>query len=140
MTDLRQIPHPWIDSSRTPVYVLAFPRVLTDAELDACCIARERWAQKASFPVSWVVDLSDIETITAKQRRTMGEHLARFEPHDLRHNRGSAIVVPNAFLRGIVTAVFWIRQPRFPHQSFATRAEALRWATARHETSLAAGA
>jgi hypothetical protein len=115
------------------VYVLTFPELLADADLEACCIARERWAAKAAFPVSWVVDLSRVQTVTAKQRKMMSDHLARFEPHDLAYNRGSAIVVPNAFLRGIVTAVFWLRPPRFPHESFATRDEAIRWASAKHD-------
>lgn len=135
MADQKQIPHPWIDSLRAPVYVLAFPEVLTDAELEACCSARERWAKQARFPVSWVVDLSNIRSITAKQRKTMSDHLARFEYHDLAYNRGSAIVVPNAFLRGIVTAVFWLKPPRFPNQSFSTRDEALRWASSKHDLS-----
>lgn len=133
MVDHKQIPHPWIDSLRTPVYVLTFPAQLSDAELEACCAARERWAAVAKFPVSWVVDLSRVQSVTAKQRKTMSDHLARFEPHDLAHNRGSAIVVPNAFLRGIVTAVFWLRPPRFPHESFATREAALAWASSRHD-------
>ena len=132
MTEHRKIDHPWIDSSRTPVYILRFPEVITDADLEACCIARERWAAKARFPVSWVSDLSNVRSVSAKQRKTMAEHLARFEPHDLAHNLGSAIVVPNAFLRGVVTAVFWLRPPKFPHQSFATPEEALRWAQSRH--------
>jgi hypothetical protein len=136
MTEDRRIHHPWIDSSRTPVYVLTFPEVVTDADLEACCAARERWAARARFPVTWVVDLTRIRTLTAKQRKTMAEHLGRFEPHDLAHNLGSAIVVPNAFLRGIVTAVFWLRAPKFPHQSFATPQEAIWWATSRHGASM----
>lgn len=138
MKDRPAISHAWIDSSRAPVYVLTFPETISDADLESCCEARERWAKQARFPVSWVVDLSRLDGVTAKQRRMMGDHLARFEPHDLAHNRGSAIVVPNAFLRGIVTAVFWLRPPRFPHQSFATRAEAMRWAEARHDVGQAA--
>jgi hypothetical protein len=135
MTTHRRIHHPWIDSLRSPVYVLALPDVFTDEELEACCTARERWAAKASFPVSWVVDLSRMHAVTAKQRKTMGDHLARFEHHDIAFNRGSAIVVPNPFVRGVVTAVFWLRPPRFPHQSFATRDEAIRWATSKHAAS-----
>ncbi|MEN9581926.1 MAG: hypothetical protein RJA70_4935, partial [Pseudomonadota bacterium] len=51
-----------------------------------------------------------------------------FEDHDLKWNAGSALVVPSAIARGIVTAVFWMTPPKFPHQAFAHRADALEWA------------
>lgn len=121
----------WIDESRAPLYLLSFPKDPTDEQLQEMCTARERWAARARFQVAWVCDTTNLGNATAKQRRMLGEHLERFEPHDLAWNQGSAIVVPNALLRGIVTAVFWVKSPRFPHQSFATREEAIVWATQR---------
>lgn len=121
----------WIDESRAPLYLLSFPTDPTDELLLEMCAARERWAARARFPVAWVCDTTNLGNATAKQRRILAEHLEKFEPHDLAWNQGSAIIVPNALLRGIVTAVFWVKSPRFPHQSFATRNEALAWATQR---------
>jgi hypothetical protein len=129
--ELIPIEHAWIDSSRAPLYMMTFPVVTLDEDLRACCDARERWAKIAKYPVSWVVDLSAITNTTAKQRRIFSEHLARFEPHDRAYNRGSALIVPNAFLRGVVTAVFWLKPPTFPNECFATKEEALRWARIR---------
>lgn len=134
------IGNPWIDESRAPLYQLAFPPDPTDAVLLEMCAARERWAEVAKFPVAWVVDTANLGGATARQRRILGDHLERFEPHDLAWNQGSAIIVPNAVLRGIVTAVFWLKSPRFPHESFRTKAEAVAWATARLEGSPRASA
>lgn len=57
-----------------------------------------------------------------------GEHLKRFEAHNERWNAGSGIVVPNAWLRGLVTAVFWFSPPKFPTKLFPEPAAAERWA------------
>ncbi|HEX3597591.1 MAG TPA: hypothetical protein VHU80_20925, partial [Polyangiaceae bacterium] len=83
------------------------------------------------YPVAWVVDLAGLKMATATQRRIFSAHLTRFEPHDLAYNRGSALVVPNAVVRGLVTAVFWLKQPRFPTECFSTYDEAVAWARAR---------
>jgi hypothetical protein len=132
MADERpRIAHPWIDESRAPLYVWSFPATLDDDELARCCEARERWAEVARFPVAWIVDLENLGGATARQRKLFGDHLARFEPHDVAWNQGSAIVAKNQIVRGLVTAVFWLQVPKFPHQVFATRTEAAVWAKAR---------
>lgn len=123
--------HPWILTQSAPVYEIRFPAEASDEDLLAFCEARETWARSAAYPVSWVVDLSTVRSVTATQRRLFGEHLERFEAHDVENNRGSALVVPNAFLRGVVTAVFWIRQPKFPHRAFTAIDDARAWAKGR---------
>jgi hypothetical protein len=74
------------------------------------------------------VNLAGILQATANQRRLFSEHLKRFEPHDLAYNQGSALLVPNTFVRGIVTAVFWLKPPSFPNECFATIEDARAWA------------
>lgn len=128
MGALIPVDHPWVDSSRAPIYIVSCPVSTTDEELIAFCNARESWAERATYPVAWVVDLSAVRTMTARQRQLFAAHLERFERHDIAHNRGSALVVPNPLLRGVVTAVFWLKTPRFPNQPFANRLEAMRWA------------
>jgi hypothetical protein len=128
MAGLVELVHPWIDSSSAPLYTVVFPQAADDAEVVSFGAVREEWAKRAHYPVAWVVDLSHLVTATAKQRRLFSEHLGRFEPHDIAYNRGSALVVPNAVLRGIVTAVFWMKRPQFPNECFATLGEARSWA------------
>lgn len=131
MTPLIRIDHPWIDEAKAPLYQLTFPPETSDQELLKMCSARERWAERAHYPVAWVVDLGSIMKATARQRSLFSEHLARFEHHDVSFNQGSALIVPNAFVRGIVTAVFWMKSPRFPNECFATRDAAIIWAIER---------
>lgn len=114
-----------------PVYEIRFLAGATDDDVRSFAAVREEWMSKAKYPVSWVVDLTNLKAVSASQRRLFAEHLARFEPHDVAYNRGSAIVVPNAFLRGIMTAVFWVTTPKFPHRAFESAEEARAWAIAR---------
>jgi hypothetical protein len=128
MIDLIPLVHPWVDQSRAPVYELTFPKTASLEEIAGLCSARERWAQRANYRVAWVVNLTGIMEATARQRTVFSEHLKRFEPHDIAYNQGSALVVPNTFVRGIVTAIFWMKPPLFPNECFATIEEARAWA------------
>ncbi len=123
-----EIDHPWISHDIMPIYRWTFPKEATDAELDACFRAREEWGARAEYPVAWVIDLSNIRKATATQRKAFGEHLKRFEDYNVRWNTGSALIVPNAWLRGLVTAVFWISPPKFPNKLFSGAEEGERWA------------
>jgi hypothetical protein len=123
-----EIDHPWVSHRHVPIYEWTFPQEASDEELAAFVQARESWAARAHYPVAWVVELSNLTKANAKQRRTFAEHLKRFERHDVQWNAGSALIVPSAWLRGLVTAVFWISPPKFPHQTFAKRTDALEWA------------
>jgi len=127
-TEFLEIDHPWVSHRHVPIYEFTFPPEASDEELAAFVRAREEWATRAHYPVAWVVQLSNLTKANAKQRRTFAEHLKRFERHDVQWNGGSALIVPSAWLRGLVTAVFWISPPKFPHQAFAERSDALEWA------------
>lgn len=131
MPTLVPLAHPWIDATRAPIYGIKFPPETTDEELVRFAEARERWASVAKYKVAWVVDLAGIIKATATQRRLFSEHLERFEPHDIAYNQGSALIVPNALVRGLVTAVFWLKPPRFPTECFSTYDEAFIWAATR---------
>ena len=108
-----------------------FPSTATDEEVVACCDARERWAKVARHPCAWVVDLRELLRVPPHQRKLFADHLKRFEAHDVAYNQGSAIVVPNTLVRGIMTAVFWLSPPRFPNQAFASVGAAKQWASQR---------
>jgi len=106
---------------------MRFPSVATDQELGAMCDTRERWARHAQHPCAWVADLSQVRSMPATQRKLFADHLKRFEYHDVAFNRGSAIVVTNAVLKGLLTAVFWLAPPKFPNQAFADFDKGLAW-------------
>jgi hypothetical protein len=127
-TEYVEIEHPWFSNDLMPLYRWTFPSEATEQELRACLRAREDWALRASYHVAWIIDLSHITNAPATQRKAFAEHLRRFEDFNVRWNVGSALIVPNAWLRGLVTAVFWISPPKFPNQRFSEPLEAESWA------------
>lgn len=133
----REISHPWFSNTDMPLYRWTFPAWATDDELTACLRAREEWGARAQYHVAWVIDISAVTNAPATQRKMFGEHLERFEPHNQRWNTGSGLVVPNAWLRGLVTAVFWFSPPKFPTKIFPEPIEAERWARQQLDQKLA---
>lgn len=120
--------HPWIDPTYAPIYIWRFPATVSDEEVIAAMEARERWAKSARHRCAWVVDLRELLRVPPHQRKLFADHLKRFEPHDIKYNCGSAIVLSNAWLRGIVTTMFAISPPKFPNRTFGTIEDGLKWA------------
>ncbi|MGB8332168.1 MAG: hypothetical protein WCE62_18725 [Polyangiales bacterium] len=133
-----EIDHCWISNDEMPLYRWTFPEEATDEELEACLRAREHWGARAHYHVAWVIDLSNIIKASATQRQAFARHLKRFEEYNIRWNTGSALVVPKAWLRGLVTAVFWLSPPEFPNKLFSEPLEAEGWAKAQLAAKLAA--
>lgn len=125
------IDHAWIDSSRAPLYVWSFPRHFDDAELGACVDAHREWRAEVDYPVAWVIDLTHARHASTAQRRMLADHVEASEPHDLRWNRGTAFVIPNAIVRATVMAVLWMRHPLFETHLVSTLEDGLSWATGR---------
>ncbi len=127
-TEYVEIDHPWFSNDLMPLYRWTFPSEATDDELRACLLAREDLANRSRYDTAWVIDMSNIARAPATQRKALGEHLKRFDEFGVRWNAGSALIVPTAWLRGLVTAVTWVSPPRFPSQLFSEPLEAESWA------------
>ncbi len=111
-----------------PIYRWTFPPEATDEELSSAFRARETVATRARYDAAWIIDMSNIRKAPATQRQAMAQHLKRFGEYANRWNAGSALIVPNPWLRGLVTAVTWLSPPKFPYRLFADSVEAERWA------------
>lgn len=122
------IPHPWIDSSQAPLYVLTFPANSSEKELEYCCEVREAWVREVRSPIAWVVDLSAIQQVSPAKHRIFAEHLSRIAAYTEKYSAGCGLVLPSPLVRGVVTAIFWFAPPGFPHRAFARREEAIAWA------------
>jgi len=135
VTRYLRIEHDWVSSRHAPLYELSFPETARDQEVAALCSALERWHERSDHPFAWVFDLARIQEATPLQRQMFREHMCKVHDHDTRYHQGVGLVVPNGFLRGLVTATFWFVSPHFPHEAFATRREAFEWAKARLEAA-----
>lgn len=80
-------------------------------------------------------DLTRSAMPNAIQRQKLTAHMRENAERIRRWVRGVGVVVPSAFARGVVTAIFWIAPPGVPHSIFTTRAEATKWAGSLVETA-----
>jgi hypothetical protein len=118
----------WVDSSLAPLYQVTFPARASDEKLLAYCRAVANWSTQVAYPVVWLMDLSHVEQVSAQQRAMFAKYMRSMEAFDRLYTKGSALVLPNAFIRGVMTAIFWLYSPPFLHRIFAERGEGLAWA------------
>lgn len=123
------IAHPWFENGARPLYVWRFPTLTTDQELSRCLEVREKWAAHYhGGPCAWVVDVGGVFAATAVQRKLVVQHLKRFDAFDREYTAASAIIVPRAIARGIVTGITWMVDLNFPLKTFQTEDQAFDWA------------
>ena len=119
--------HPWIDETRAPLYVVA-PPDCSDAEVNLLFRACDTIYADLTHDVAWVIDSTDARNVSAKMRRIVADHLRRNRLVMMTYVAGIAIVVPNAVMRGVFTAITWLVPLEFPHEVVQTRAQGLHWA------------
>src|SRR5688572_22807501 len=66
-------------------------------------------------------------SLSAKQRRTMGDHIKQHKEALKAHVAGAAIVSSSMAIRGLITAINWVSPPPFPQKVFKSRNEAETW-------------
>lgn len=120
--------HPWLDDRRAPLYVVTYPVERTDPDVRAAHADIERIYRETNEPVAWVVDASNVSSAPATQRKIVAEHEERVRPFARRRAAGLALVITNAFVRGIFTAVTWMTPLKYPHKIFGDRESAIAWA------------
>jgi hypothetical protein len=113
-----------------PLVLMEFPEQrVPDAALHALLDhleAVEREAVKAREKGFFITDLTRMREIApASQRKFVGEWLARTSLLQKAAGVGGANVTPSPLLRGVITAIFWIKPSPTPTIFVATRNEAI---------------
>lgn len=119
-----------IETVDWPLVVMEFPEQrVPDAALHALLghlEAVEREAMKAREKGFFITDLTRMREIApASQRKYVGEWIARTSPLQKAVGVGGANVTPSPLLRGVITAIFWIKPSPTPTIFVATRNEAI---------------
>lgn len=114
-----------------PVVVVTAPAgtVSTD-KLEAFLVRFDREVVQQKRPYACVLDLTNTGSMSPRQRKMMGERMRSDEAHQQLCVVG-AFVFSSMLLRGMLTAIMWLRKPDYPMRIFATREEAVGWASSR---------
>lgn len=112
----------------------AFPRVkitlrgamaLRDAEAMTAAIQERVFARKTAYTL--MVDATHAGVPGADVRRHFADFSTQNRAHTKRYCKGEAYVMPNALVRGALTAVMWLSPFEHPHKVFGTVNEARTW-------------
>jgi hypothetical protein len=126
-----------VDLSQWPIIVVHTPRDFTDAELRAYYDEIARTMLSRPEPYCNVIDARNASAPTPSQRKIMADFRVTHEEHIRKYCRGSAFVFESGLMRGVITAIHWLRRPEMPHKSFGTMFEAMTWARVQLEVAKA---
>ncbi|NLE89202.1 MAG: hypothetical protein GX607_22690 [Myxococcales bacterium] len=115
-----------VDSSRWPLVRVRLPPSATDEEvqqyLDELGELRAR-----REPYGLIIIADESRGFTAKQRQMQADYIASGADLSRKYLKAFAFVAESAMQRGMLTAIFWLRAPEWPHRVFRTVEEASVW-------------
>jgi hypothetical protein len=118
-----------IDTTRWPVILWESPphQVADSEAAEALAWLEELWRSTPAGSKSFTLtDLSGLkEAAPARQRKYAADFVKRNRELQLRASVGGAIVATSAFVRGMLTAVFWLQKTDLEARMVATRDEGL---------------
>lgn len=115
-----------IDRTRWPTVLYIFPEG-ADEEVFAAFLVEARALLDRKERHAMVMDLSQIKQATARQRKMAADFNADNEETLRQYRVGSAFVVRSALVRGVLTAIFWMRRPPYEYTVTSVREDALKW-------------
>jgi hypothetical protein len=119
--------HPWISAAEAPLYVVTYPRERTEDDVVASHDAIAAIYQRTTGLLAWVVDASAVVGASPRERQIVAAHEERVGEIAAQRCAGLALVIPNAAVRGLLTAVRWLAPARYPQQIVGTREAAFVW-------------
>ncbi len=119
-----------VDVALWPLVCVTLPPAATDDEvreyLDALRVLRER-----REPYALIIDANASRGFTPKQRRLQADYIDSGIELSRRYLKAFAFVAASPVQRGMLTAVFWLIRPAWPHEVFRSMDEAKAWARSR---------
>jgi hypothetical protein len=85
-------------------------------------VARDRGRKLAIL-----YDLTQASPLSPQQRRMQAEWIRQFEQLGRAVTLGVAFVTASAIIRGVLTAIFWVRPPYSPHHVCTELDDGLDW-------------
>src|SRR5690606_33816616 len=115
-----------VDRTSWPIVRVQLPPAATDDEvrayLDDLAVPRAR-----KRPYALIIVAERATGFTPKQRRMQADYIDPGNDPARRYLKAFAFVARSTLQRGMLTAVFWLRPPEWPHQVFGTWDEAQAW-------------
>ncbi len=115
-----------VDAGAWPILVVTLPSAVTDDELRS--YLEQLGAHRGrGQDYAIIVDANLSRGFSAKQRQMQADYIAAGLELTKRHLKAFAFVARSPMQRGMLTAVFWLGPPAWPHRVFSTLDEAKHW-------------
>lgn len=114
------------DVSRHPVVQVRFSGALEDAEMLRYLEDMDRVLQRREM-YGAIFDARDVTSVSPKQRRIQADWLEKNESLLRDYAAGYAFVITSQLIRGVLTAILWLKPMPSEHVVVATVEEAERW-------------
>lgn len=124
---------PHVEQLAPHLYLQSYPAKLSDSDLADFLSLLEEMQPGLNRPFSWIADFRAVQGASARQRKMMADFQGRVAELDRLFNAGTALVVSNGLVRGLVTAVFWLAPPAYPTTVVERRGQALSWSAGQLE-------
>lgn len=116
-----------VDESNWPrVYVRVATNDVTDAELLESVEVLGAIAQRG-VRYTLLIDARGAKPLSSAQRKLLADASEATAADAAKNCAASAILVSNALMSGIMTAIHWLKRTDYPERSFSERYEAEKW-------------
>lgn len=116
-----------IDNTQFPIVFVRYGSV-NEEDLSDFLLRLEPVYQRGHLAIIADATQASISDATAERRRILAEGLKKIVDKYPNHVISEAVILSNPLVRGILTAVNWVRDPKsFPHKAFKNEAEAVAW-------------
>lgn len=115
----------YTDLKRWPAVLVRPPETVSDDDLREYLRCFDHDVIGMGEPYGIVLDLRTTKSITPSQRQILTDSMASHSDADM--CRGTAMVFESRLLRGILTAIFWVRRPAYPTRVFTSTLDAWAW-------------
>jgi hypothetical protein len=116
------------DLSQWPVLLITAPPRISDEEMQRYIQESRANRMQRREPHVLVLDVRHTERLPPTQRKLLTDSMS--QDGDADRCVAMAMVFDSPLLRGVLTAIFWVRKPKYPTRVFTSLPDALAWARA----------
>lgn len=125
-------PHPWVDVSRYPVVVIAFPLNPSTAAVGTLTLALRRFAADLTESIGLITDLSNLRTTDPDARAIYTSFVRDMRAVSGRYIAATAVIAKHPIHRAMLNLhALMVGATPYPVRSFARVEDAYPWVQAR---------
>ena len=118
-----------VDDRHWPAFIVRPPdAVVSDEDLDTFLRENAAYLRMRNERFAYVLDLKNSAGLTPTQRQRMTQAFDETEKSMPGLCQGTALVFTSNLLKGLLTAILWVRKPRYETKVFTDVDEAVAWA------------